>query len=38
MQSDVTYINNANICKENINFYTSIFHADTPGASKAMAA
>jgi len=38
MQSDVTYINNVNICKEYINFYTSIFHADKLGASKHMTA
>ena len=38
MQSDVTYINNVNICKQYINFYTSIFHADKLGANKHLTA
>lgn len=38
MQSDVSYINNVNICKEYIKFYASIFHADKLGAGKPMTA
>jgi len=38
MQSDVSYINNVNICKEYINVYASIFHADKLGAGKPMTA